>query len=162
MKKGNVGTGEGVRPVILGIGGSPRKHGNSDVLLTRILQGARKEKIATEQIHLCDYNFEPCIGCEKCRKTKVCKGLNDGMQLLYPKIVTSRGLVLVSPTHNYNVTAWMKAFIDRLYCFYIFNDSRPRGWSSRLAGQGRKAAVGANGPAGSLTRAADGTWRISS
>ena len=56
---------------------------------------------------------------------------------------SSRGLVLVCPTHNYNVTAWMKAFIDRLYCFYDFDNNRPRGWSSRLAGQGRKAVIAA-------------------
>ena len=50
----------------------------------------------------------------------------DGMSLLYPKIIDARGLVLVSPTHNYNITAIMKAFIDRLYCFYNFdNKNRP-------------------------------------
>jgi len=37
----------------------------------------------------------------------------------------------------------MKAFIDRLYCFYDFKKTRPRAWSSRLAGQGRKAVIGA-------------------
>jgi len=50
-------------------------------------------------------------------------------------------MVLACPTHNYNVTAWMKAFIDRLYCFYNFEDTRPRAWSSRLANQNRKAAI---------------------
>lgn len=50
---------------------------------------------------------------------------------------------MVSPTHNYNVTSWMKAFIDRLYCFYNFGDDRPRTWSSRFAGQGRKAVIAA-------------------
>ena len=50
---------------------------------------------------------------------------------------------MVSPTHNYNITAWMKAFIDRLYCFYNFDNSVPRNWSSQLAGQGRKAVVAA-------------------
>ena len=63
------------------------------------------------------------------------------MQLLYPKIDEAGGIVLVSPTHNYNVTAWMKAFIDRLYCYYVFTDDRPRGWSSQLAGQGRRAVI---------------------
>ncbi len=52
-------------------------------------------------------------------------------------------MVLVCPTHNYNVTAWMKAFIDRLYCFYIFDNKRPRGWSSRLIDQNRKAVIAA-------------------
>jgi multimeric flavodoxin WrbA len=65
------------------------------------------------------------------------------MSLLYPRIYASGGLALVSPTHNYNLTAWMKAFIDRLYCFYVFDNNRPRRWSSRLAGQGRKAVLAA-------------------
>jgi hypothetical protein len=37
----------------------------------------------------------------------------------------------------------MKAFIDRLYCFYNFDNNRPRGWSSQLANQGRKAVLAA-------------------
>ena len=128
-------------PRILGVCGSPRKGGNSDTLLKQILAGAAERGIPGEGVRLRDYPFDPCIGCEKCRKDRICTGLNDGMQLLYPKLLMSRGLVLVSPTHNYNVTAWMKAFIDRLYCFYIFDNNRPRGWSSRLAGQGRKAVI---------------------
>jgi len=65
------------------------------------------------------------------------------MTLLYPQLQDAKGLVLISPVHNYNVTAWVKAFIDRLYCFYDFENTRPRGWSSRLAGQGRKAVIAA-------------------
>ena len=128
---------------IIGIVGSPRKNGNSDVLLNHILSGAKEEQVFTEKIHLRDYQFQSCIGCEKCRKDTICTGLNDGMSLLYPKILDSQGLILISPTHNYNVTAWMKAFIDRLYCFYAFDNNRPRGWSSRLKNQGRKAVVAA-------------------
>ena len=128
---------------ITGIGASPRKGGNSDVLMKHILNGAGRRGVAFEAVRLTDYQFQPCIGCEKCRKNAICTGLNDGMTLLYPKIIGSQGLVLISPTHNYNVTAWMKAFIDRLYCLYIFDNNCPRGWSSRLAGQGRKAVLAA-------------------
>ncbi len=35
----------------------------------------------------------------------------------------------------------MKAFIDRLYCFYNFQNTRPRSWSSQLANQDRKAVI---------------------
>jgi len=126
---------------ILGIGGSPRIHGNTDVLLESIFKGVCEKDIPAESVHLREYYFQPCIGCENCRKDKICTGLNDGMQLLYPKIIQAQGLVLISPTHNYNITAWMKAFIDRLYCFYEFDDNRPRGWSSRLGGQKRKAVI---------------------
>jgi multimeric flavodoxin WrbA len=131
------------KPKVLGVGGSPRAGGNSDALLTHILKGVREKDIATEAIHLRDYYFEPCIGCERCRKDEICTGLNDGMRLIYPKILESQGLVLISPTHNYNITAWVKAFIDRLYCFYTYDNNRPRGWSSRLGKQGRKAVIAA-------------------
>ena len=42
---------------------------------------------------------------------------------------------------NYNITSWVKAFLDRMYCYYDFADTVPRGWSSRIAGQSRKAVV---------------------
>lgn len=132
-----------LQPKALGIGGSPRRNGNSDVLLEHILKGVRENKIIGEKFHLREFRYQSCIGCEKCRKDKICTGLKDGMSLLYPRIFESRGLILVSPTHNYNITAWMKSFIDRLYCFYNFDDNRPRGWSSQLADQGRKAVLAA-------------------
>jgi len=126
---------------VLGIGGSPRKGGNSDILLKRLLKGAAGEGIVTEEIQLRDYQFQPCIGCERCRKDKRCTGLQDGMQLIYPKIREASGLVLISPIYSYNMTALMKSFIDRLYCFYDFTDERPGYWSSQLADQGRKAII---------------------
>jgi multimeric flavodoxin WrbA len=131
------------RAAILGVGGSPRRRGNSDVLVQTILAGARAAGGRTRAVQLRDVQYQPCIGCEQCRRSGRCTGLTDGMGHLYPMLEASRGLVLVSPTHNYNVTAWMKAFIDRLYCYYSFDDRRPRGWTSRLAGQGRKAVLAA-------------------
>jgi multimeric flavodoxin WrbA len=130
---------------ILGISGSPRKEGNSDILLKHILAGAENAGAETEAVHLREYLFQGCIGCEKCRIAKQCIGLQDGMQLIYPKIIDSKGLVLISPTHNYNVTALMKAFIDRLYCYYNFSDDRPGSWSSQLANQNRKAIIASIG-----------------
>ncbi|ACL01811.1 flavodoxin family protein [Desulfatibacillum aliphaticivorans] len=126
---------------ILLVGGSPRPNGNTDALLQSAAQGAEARGVPCTIVHLRDYQFSPCVGCEKCRKDKACTKLMDGMQLLYPLIEECRGIILASPTHHYNITAWMKAFIDRLYCYYDFTNDRPRGWSSRLAGQGRCAAV---------------------
>jgi len=67
------------------------------------------------------------------------------MQLIYPSVIEAKGLILVSSTHDYNVTAWMKAFIDRLYCYYNFTEERSGSWSSQLANQYRKAIVAAVG-----------------
>ena len=126
---------------VLGVAGSPRKKGNSDVLLRQVLKGVSNEDVKCNSLQLRDIQFQGCIGCEKCRKDKICTGLVDGMSLIYSQIITSKGLVLVSPTHNYNITSWMKAFIDRLYCFFNFENTRPRAWSSQLADQDRKAAL---------------------
>ena len=128
---------------IFGISGSPRRNGNSDILLHEIIKGATTSGVAAESLNLTRCKFKGCIGCEKCRKDKICTGLNDDMTSIYEKVVHSQGLVLVCPTHNYNITSWMKAFIDRLYCFYTFENDRPRSWSSLLAGQQRKAVLAA-------------------
>lgn len=126
---------------IVGFSGSPRAGGNTDILLKHFLKGANEAGAQTEKVFLRQYVIQSCNGCEKCRKDKTCTQLYDGMQLLYPKIEGAKGMVLGSPTYNYNVTALVKAFIDRLYPYYNFTDDRPRRWSSHLAGQGRKAVV---------------------
>ncbi len=128
---------------VIGFSGSPRIKGNSDIILNHIISGVAQENLTTDALNLTKLKFQGCIGCEKCRKDKICTGLNDDLSPVYNKIISSKGIVLVSPTHNYNVTSWMKAFIDRLYCFYNFGDDRPRNWSSQLAGQERKAVIAA-------------------
>lgn len=129
---------------VLAISGSPRKAGNADIIVKQIVAGLDAGNVESQSVNLSTIDFKGCIGCEKCRKDKVCTMLQDGMSLLYPEIIDSRGLVLVTPVHNYNVTSWMKAFLDRLYCFYEFdNNTRPRQWSSRLANQNRKVVIAA-------------------
>ncbi len=129
------------RNKILGVNGSPRKKGNSDILLNYFMDSVIQNNVEEKIINLRDYKYSGCIGCEKCRKDKICTGLKDDFNQLYPEIISSKGLVLVCPTHNYNITAWMKAFIDRLYCFYNFENPRPGKWSSSLANQNRKAVI---------------------
>jgi len=128
---------------VLGVSGSPRKNGNSDILLKNIISGVNQEDTFSVHLNLTNIQFQGCIGCERCRKDHICTGLVDGMTLLYDQIILSKGLIVVSPTHNYNITSWMKAFIDRLYCFYNFVNNRPRSWSSKLADQDRKAVIAA-------------------
>lgn len=128
---------------VFGVSGSPRINGNSDILLKNIVAGVTQENVLANYLNLSSIQFQGCIGCERCRKDKICTGLIDGMSVLYEQIMLSKGLILVSPTHNYNITSWMKAFIDRLYCFYNFENERPGSWSSQLANQGRKVVLAA-------------------
>ena len=130
-----------VKNKILGVNSSPRKNGNSDYLLNYFMEIVSQNNIENKSIFLRDYKFSGCIGCERCRKDKICTGQIDDLTQFYPDIISSQGLVLISPTHNYNITSWMKAFIDRLYCFYEFSEPRPGEWSSSLANQNRKAVI---------------------
>ncbi|WOF16922.1 flavodoxin family protein [Methanoplanus sp. FWC-SCC4] len=126
---------------ILGISGSPRKRGNTDIILNQILLGANDSGFETEAIFLRDYTINSCIGCEKCRKDLTCSHFKDGMNLIYPKIEEAELLILGSPVYNYNITSRMKSFIDRLYPYYEFSDDRPRKYSSRLTNKKRQALV---------------------
>lgn len=134
---------EQIKPKVLAIGASPRKGGNSDLLIKHFLAGVKNIGLETEEIQLRDCQISPCIGCELCRQTGECSRFNDDMVDIYKKIIESRGLFVVSPVHNYNLTAWMKGFIDRFYCFYDFAEPRPGHWSSKLANQSRKVVVAA-------------------
>lgn len=126
---------------VLGIAGSPRAGGNTEVLLTEMLAGAGEEGAETEAVHLRTCAIHPCTGCERCRKDLTCTRFYDSMHLLYPKIEAADGLILGSPTYNYNITPEMKAFIDRLYPYYRFADQRPGPYSTYFAGQGKQALV---------------------
>ena len=128
-----------------GFRGSLSARGNTARLLTEILRGVSDAGGETSAVSLSGYTIEGCIGCERCRRDRTCTRFNDGMTLLYPRIVDADALVLGSPVYHYNVTSQMKAFIDRLYAFYDFTDERPRGYSSRLADRERKAVVFAVG-----------------
>ena len=82
---------------VFGLSGSPRINGNSDILLKNIISGVARENVVSDCLNLTKLKFQGCIGCEKCRKDKICTGLIDGMTVIYERIISSKGLVLVSP-----------------------------------------------------------------
>lgn len=97
---------------ILGIFGSPRRGGNTDILLEETLKGAQKEGAEVDRIYLTDYAITPCKECHGCDHTGQCVILDD-MQKIYPKLLESDIIILASPIFFYGVTAWAKALIDR-------------------------------------------------
>jgi len=125
-------------PRVLLVSGSPRKNGNTDTVLAAMANRLSQRDIPTQTVRLCDLTINPCTGCEACRRAGTCTRFNDDMNALYPVIEGSRGLVLGSPTYNYNITPETKAFIDRLYPYFDFTEPRPGPYTARLAGQGRK------------------------
>ncbi len=125
---------------ILGIVGSPRKNGNTDILVDNVLLGVDKNNFTTDKIYLCDMNFKGCIACEGCAKTNKCI-IKDDMEQLYNKIDSADAIVLGSPTYFYNVSSLTKMFLDRLYAYEIFDSSDRSVWVSVNEAIGIKYAV---------------------
>lgn len=96
---------------ILAFLGSPRKGGNSEVLLQAVLQGGVPGGRA-DVIRLCDLDISPCLNCGGCDNTGVCV-VEDDMIALYDKIMAAQRIILASPIFFYGITAQAKAFIDR-------------------------------------------------
>jgi len=125
---------------VLGIVGSRRKNGNTAYLVQQALQAIESIEVETELIFLGDYNIRGCTGCEGCKDTYKCVIMDD-MQKIYPLIMESDGIILGSPTYFYNITADMKAFIERFYCFQVFAEDDRSVWSSINEALGGKYAV---------------------
>jgi multimeric flavodoxin WrbA len=97
---------------VLGIFGSPRRGGNTEILLEEALKGAEKERANIERLYLGDFTITPCKECHGCDDTGKCILLDD-MEKIYPKLLEADVVILASPIFFYGVTAWAKALIDR-------------------------------------------------
>jgi multimeric flavodoxin WrbA len=118
---------------ILGVVGSPRKNGNTHILVSRILDGAEKRGTTTEIIFLNDLNIRECDGCHICWKGKQCSKKDD-MHEVYPKIIQSDVIIFGTPVYWYGPTALMKCFIDRFVYFNCPpNRAKIRGKSAVIA-----------------------------
>jgi len=102
---------------VLGLFGSPRKGGNTELLLEEALKGAEREGAEVERLHLTDFTITPCKECHGCDQTGECVILDD-MQKIYPKLLEADIIILASPIFFYGVTAWAKALIDRCQAFW--------------------------------------------
>jgi multimeric flavodoxin WrbA len=100
----------------LGIIGSPRRNGNTQLLVAKLLEGAACEGTLTEVTFLADLDIGECDGCHVCWKGRPC-AKHDDMNDLYPKISTADILIFGTPVYWYGPTAIMKAFIDRFVYF---------------------------------------------
>jgi multimeric flavodoxin WrbA len=97
---------------VLGIFGSPRKGGNTELLLEEALKGAEKEGADVERLHIANFHITPCTECLQCLEKGECV-IQDDMQKIYPKLLDSDIIILASPIFFYGITAWAKALVDR-------------------------------------------------
>lgn len=101
---------------VLGIIGSPRKQGNTDCLVSRILDGAADNQATTASIFLGELTIQECNGCHVCWTGKACPK-NDTMCSIYDMFAEHDILIFGTPVYWYGPTALMKAMIDRFVYF---------------------------------------------
>ena len=99
---------------VIGINSSPRKKGNTFLMMSRFMSHLEKKGMETEIISIGGTDLKGCRACDACRKMQNEKCvLDDGLNALIPKLKEARGIILGVPTYYADVPAEMKAFIDR-------------------------------------------------
>jgi len=100
---------------VISINGSPRKDGNTAILIQTVFKELEKEGIETELIQLSGKKVDGCKACWACHKNKnkQCIITDDFFNECFTKMVASDGIILGSPVYSAGVTSQMKALIDR-------------------------------------------------
>jgi multimeric flavodoxin WrbA len=118
---------------ILAVMGSPRRNGNTHILISKIIEGARTGGAVVDELFLGDLNIRECDGCHACWKGKDCSK-DDDMRAIYEIIIQSDVIIFGTPVYWYGPTALMKAFIDRFVYFNCTeNRQKIKGLSAALA-----------------------------
>ena len=129
---------------VLGIYGSPRKGGNTDLLLDRVLEGARAAGAQVQALYARDLKIGGCLECGGCDDTGECV-VPDDMDKVYPFLEEADIIFLAAPVFFYNVPAQLKALIDRTQA--LWSKRRLEKPSEKLkilkGGKGYLLAVGA-------------------
>lgn len=98
---------------VIGINGSARKDGNTAIIVGKVFDELNKEGIETELIQLADYDIQPCRGCFACKGRGNCVFTKDGFAEIFSRMVEADGIMLGSPVYSADVSAKMKAFLER-------------------------------------------------
>src|SRR3974377_1864254 len=100
---------------VIAFNGSPRKDGNTNILINRVLRELESEGIETELVRLCDKEIHGCIACFKCHDNQNlrCAVEHDAANDYIERIRKAQGIVLGSPVYFQDVTPEMKSLIDR-------------------------------------------------
>jgi multimeric flavodoxin WrbA len=110
--------------------GSPRKDGNTDLLLQSAVRGMGEQGIKVSVFNLNRMNIIPCQDCGGCEKTGECI-IQDDMSQIYREIRTASRIILASPIFFFGLSAQAKIMIDRCQSFwcekYLLKKPLPEG-----------------------------------
>jgi multimeric flavodoxin WrbA len=102
---------------VLGISTSPRRNGNSDLLIRKALSGAESTGANVEYLNLNDFKINPCTECNSCYKTGRCI-LKDDYEQVLEKILHADRLIFATPIFFMSICAQAKILIDRGQCLW--------------------------------------------
>jgi multimeric flavodoxin WrbA/protein-tyrosine-phosphatase len=115
--------------LVLGFQGSPRKKGNTSFLLSAFMQAAESLGAQTRIIDVTQKSIIPCKEYVVCEKKGFCPIDDDVKTEIYPLIRQAEVVVLATPIFFFNMTAQLKAVVDRCQLFwarkYRFNLTDP-------------------------------------
>ena len=103
---------------ILAVYGSPRRLGNTSLLLKKAVDGAREAGAELEEVVLRDLRMAPCLEIYGCKKTGRCV-IQDDFQRVYDQLLECHGLMLASPIFFYAVSAHTKILMDRCQSLWV-------------------------------------------
>jgi multimeric flavodoxin WrbA len=103
---------------ILAVYGSPRRKGNTALLLKRAVEGAREAGGEVEEFVLRDLKMSPCLEIYGCKETGRC-AIKDDFQVVYDKLLACDGLMLASPIFFYTVSSHTKILMDRCQSLWV-------------------------------------------
>lgn len=103
---------------ITAIYGSPRRKGNTSVLLKRAVQGATDAGAEVDEIVLRDLKMSPCLEIYGCKKDGQCV-IKDDFQDVRNRLLSSDGIMLASPIFFYTVSAHTKILMDRCQSLWV-------------------------------------------
>jgi len=109
---------------VIAFNGSPRKKGNTAMLINSVFDELQKEGIETEFLQLGGKDIKGCLGCMKCfeLQNNTCVTRKDDIFTEYfQKMIEADGIIIGSPTYFSNVSSEVKALIDRAGLVSIAN-----------------------------------------
>jgi len=120
--------------MVLGIAGSPRRGGNSELLLDAALAGAAEAGAEVQKVALAELSFSGCISCDACADGRDCV-LEDDLRPVYELIDRADVIILASPLYFEGLSSQVKQLIDRGQVYWF------RKYALKRTGKKRRGAA---------------------
>lgn len=103
---------------IISVYGSPRRKGNTALLMNEAVRGAQEGGAIVETFVLRDLKMSPCLEIYACKEKGEC-AIKDDFQMLRDRILSAKGLMIASPIFFYSVSAHTKIMMDRFQSLWV-------------------------------------------